>query len=152
MANSATSLIPFIESSNVPVRMKPRVVKWLDKAMSEGAHVGVVDALVQGGAAMATGASLGAASAVLKDGLDFGKKVPLDLATGALATLGAVVVNSHASLAVANACDAVYGFRKGSQFFGKMRTRISGEADEEHGAGVNVGDDPVLAAAREMEL
>lgn len=148
----ASSLIPFIESSNVPVRMKPRVVKWLDRAMSEGAHVSTVDALVQGGAAMATGAALGAAGAVLKDGLDFGKKVPLDLSMGTLATLGAIVFNSHASLAVANACDAVYGFRKGGSFFSKMRTRISGEPDVEHGAGVNVGDDPVIASARELEI
>lgn len=120
--------------------------------MSEGAHVGVVDAMIQGGSAFAAGAALGAAHATLKDGLDFGKKVPIDLSLGTLATLGAIVFNSHASLAVANACDAVYGFRKGAALLGKVQTRISGEADEEEGAGQNVGEDPIVAAARALDI
>jgi len=147
---SSNSIIPLHGFSDI-AKLPSRSLARLDRALSEGAQITVKDVLAQGSMASVVGGSLGAAKALLRDGLDFGGKIPIDLGIAGLSYAGAVVYNSPTSLSAGNAAEAVFACRKVEALFSRIRTRVSGESDSvEHGTGINVGEDPILRKAAEM--
>ena len=148
----SSSIIPLHGFRDI-AKLPSRTLASLDHALTEGVRITFKDVVAQGSMASFVGGSLGAAKVLLKDGLDFGGKIPIDFAFAGAAYAGAVVYNSATSLSAGNAAEAVFACRKVEALFSRMRTRVSGESDSvEHGTGINVGEDPILRKAAEMGL
>jgi len=166
-----------LDQSNIPVREKSQIRRWFEKTTGLTRFGGRTTATVrevglgirQAGEGGLTGAALGAAHASLKTGLDV-KKVPIDGVVAVAGLVGAAVMAeeemAHDLRNVGTAGLTVLAFRKGYDFvaekklakgespggtFGPaQKSKIAGEDDDGIGSDVDVGEDPIVNAAKSL--
>ncbi|MGH9966567.1 MAG: hypothetical protein ACREBG_01870 [Pyrinomonadaceae bacterium] len=165
-----------IAQSNIPRGEKSAIRRWFEKttglthfggARSVARETGL--AVRQAGEGGLTGLALGAAHASLKTGLDV-KKVPVDavVAVAGIATGIAMAGEemAHDARNVGTAGLTVFAFRKGYDLMAEkklqrgeapggtfgpaQKSKIAGEDDEDTSDAVDVGEDPIVAAAKSL--
>lgn len=88
---------------------------------------GAAEALIALLGSAGTGVLLGGLQANLKDGLDYGGKVPLDGLLSLLATAGGLAYDSPASVRIGQNAAAIYTFRKTAGLLTLLRSMVAGE-------------------------
>lgn len=166
-----------LDQSNIPLREKSQIRRWFEKTTGITRFTGrardtVREAglgICQAGEGGLTGAALGAIHASAKTGLDV-KKIPID-GVVAVAGLGGAMAMAGEEMAhdlrnVGTAGLTVLAFRKsydfvaekklakgeapGGTFGPAQKSKVAGEDDDDGGSDVDVGEDPVVAAARNL--
>lgn len=170
--------------SNIPKEEKSTIRRWFDSLTGGKASevierygldqpaetkITVGEVLVAGGEALSVGGALGAAHALLKDGLD--QKIPftntriaVDGTLGSLGYLGAVfspVAKEHLKN-IGTSATAVYGFRKFHDMLAAKRSisKIEGDdsapvtsevPDDEEPTPADIGEDPIVTLSKSLE-
>lgn len=102
-----------VAGSNLTRSEKSKVIQVLEQAMpKDRSPQTVLNMLVETSVSGAVGATLGLLQSELKDGLDYNRKYPIDLALGAVAKLGGKVYSSSISREVGNVAIGIYSYRK----------------------------------------
>lgn len=102
-----------VVTSNLQPREKSRVIQLLEQAMPKDRQPQtVLGMLVETSVAGTVGGVLGLLQSELKDGLDYNRKYPLDLALGVVSKVGGKVYSSSISREVGSVAIGIYSYRK----------------------------------------
>jgi len=111
-------------------------------------RVGMVETLLGMLGAGGTGALLGTLQSELKNGLDYGGKVPIDALLSLIATAGGMAYNSPGSVRMGQNAFAIYTFRKTSGLLTMLRGMVAGNPPTV--SAPDLSRDPLEDAAKEL--